>query len=85
MNDNGEHLVHTDDLPMQSALGFYSNGSFSSSEKAQNDAFAERVKSTPTGKLLERAGMLNGICGSSGSGGSPPDNINGPWKKTNDP
>lgn len=58
MYDGDELLVHTGDLAMQSALGFYSNGSFASGKRKDDDAFTEYVKKTETGKLLIRAGML---------------------------
>lgn len=58
MYDGDELLVHTGDLAMQSALGFYSNGSFASGKRKDDDAFTEYVKNTETGKLLIRAGML---------------------------
>lgn len=58
MCDNDELLVHTSDLSMQSALGFYSNGSFACDKAKDRDAFTEYVKKTETGKLLARAGML---------------------------
>lgn len=58
MCDSDELLVHTDDLSMQSALGFYSNGSFACKKDKGYDAFDEYVKRTKTGKLMERAGML---------------------------
>lgn len=59
MYDGDELLVHTGDLAMQSALGFYSNGSFASGKRKDDDAFTEYVKKTETGKLLIRAGMLD--------------------------
>ena len=61
MYDGDELLVHTGDLAMQSALGFYSNGSFASGKRQDDDAFTEYVKKTETGKLLIRAGMLESV------------------------
>lgn len=60
MYDGDELLVHTGNLSMQSALGFYSNGSFEAIKNKEKDAFTEYIKNTKTGKVLRRAGMLGG-------------------------
>ena len=73
MYNGDELLVHTGELSMQSALGFYSNGSFGSEKDRCKDDFNEYIKKTETGKLLIRAGMLGtaNVCGDAQNGFPP--------------